>query len=199
MSEPLRLLSPQIGIVTTIGDDYYAAFRTREATALEKGKLVECLPPEGTAILNADDPVVRGMAECTRARVMTYGVSGHADLRGSEISSRCQTASHSRPRMRRRLRGLKPGWWANIGLRRRWLRLPVRLGPCDLRGRREVHRAGFRPVLGARGKAPYWTIPSALRLVANAPASRKTVLFGTISDYAGAGGARYRRAARDAL
>ena len=75
----------------------------------------------------------------------------------------------------------------------------VRLGPCDLRSRREVHRAGFRPVLGARGKAPYWTIPSALRLVADAPASRKTVLFGTISDYAGAGGARYRRAARDAL
>ena len=67
-------------------------------------KLVECLPPKGTAILNADDRV-RGMAECTRARVMTYGVSGHADLRGSEISSRCQTASHSRPRMRRRLRG----------------------------------------------------------------------------------------------
>ena len=73
MSEPLRLLSPQIGIVTTIGDDHYAAFRTREATALEKGKLVECLPPEGTAILNADDPLVRGMAERTRARVMTYG------------------------------------------------------------------------------------------------------------------------------
>ena len=37
-------------------------------------------------------------------------------------------------------------------------------------------------------KAPYWTIPSALRFVANARASRKTVLFGIISDYAGAGG-----------
>ena len=42
-------------------------------------------------------------------------------------------------------------------------------------------------VLDSR-EAPYWTIPSALRLVANARASRKTVLFGTISDYAGAGG-----------
>ena len=50
MSEPLRLLNPQIGIVTTIGGDHYTAFRTLEATALEKGKLVEGLPPEGTAI-----------------------------------------------------------------------------------------------------------------------------------------------------
>ena len=88
LSEPLRLLSPQIGMVTTIGDDHYTAFRTREATALEKGKLVECLPPEGTAILNADDPLVRSMAERTRARVITYGVSEHAGLRGSQISSR---------------------------------------------------------------------------------------------------------------
>lgn len=50
LSEPLRLLNPQIGIVTTIGGDHYTAFRTLEATALEKGKLVEGLPPEGTAI-----------------------------------------------------------------------------------------------------------------------------------------------------
>ena len=63
MSEPLRLLSPQIGIVTTIGDDHYTAFRTREATALEKGKL--CLSPEGTAILNADDPLVRAWLSVT--------------------------------------------------------------------------------------------------------------------------------------
>ena len=48
-------------------------------------------------------------------------------------------------------------------------------------------------------KAPYWTIAAGLRFVANARASRKTILFGTISDYSGAGGQRYRRAARDAL
>ena len=53
-------------------------------------------------------------------------------------------------------------------------------------------------VLDSR-KAPYWTIPSGLRFVAGARASRKTVLFGTISDYSEACGARYRRVARDAL
>jgi UDP-N-acetylmuramoyl-tripeptide--D-alanyl-D-alanine ligase len=56
LSEPLRLLNPQIGVVTTIGGDHYSAFRSLEATALEKGKLVEGLPPKGIAILNADDP-----------------------------------------------------------------------------------------------------------------------------------------------
>lgn len=48
-------------------------------------------------------------------------------------------------------------------------------------------------------KAPYRTIRSGLQFVANASASRKKILFGTISDHAGAGGPRYRRAARDAL
>jgi UDP-N-acetylmuramoyl-tripeptide--D-alanyl-D-alanine ligase len=48
---------------------------------------VEGLPTEGTAILNVDDLLVRGMAERSRARVMTYGVSESAGIRGSAISS----------------------------------------------------------------------------------------------------------------
>ena len=48
-------------------------------------------------------------------------------------------------------------------------------------------------------KAPYWTIQSSLQFVANARASRKTILFGTISDYSGAAGPRYRRAGREGL
>ncbi len=48
-------------------------------------------------------------------------------------------------------------------------------------------------------KAPYWTIAPALSFIKHARAPRKTIVFGTISDYPGANGPRYRRVAREAL
>jgi UDP-N-acetylmuramoyl-tripeptide--D-alanyl-D-alanine ligase len=48
-------------------------------------------------------------------------------------------------------------------------------------------------------KAPMWTIAAGLAFVARARAPRRTIVFGTISDYPGAAGARYRRVAREAL
>jgi UDP-N-acetylmuramoyl-tripeptide--D-alanyl-D-alanine ligase len=52
-----------------------------------KGELVEALPPapQGTAILNYDDPLVLGMAGRTQARVFTYGLDARADLWADEI------------------------------------------------------------------------------------------------------------------
>jgi UDP-N-acetylmuramyl pentapeptide synthase len=47
----------------------------------EKAGLVRALGADGLAILNADDPRVAGMARETRARVVTYGRSGTADVR----------------------------------------------------------------------------------------------------------------------
>ena len=44
-----------------------------------------------------------------------------------------------------------------------------------------------------------WTIPHCLAFLKGASAPRKTVIFGTISDYAGSAGPRYRRVAREAL
>ena len=48
-------------------------------------------------------------------------------------------------------------------------------------------------------KAPYWTIVEGLTFVNSVSAPRKTIIVGTISDYPGAAGPRYRRVARDAL
>jgi Mur ligase middle domain len=63
-----KILRPQIGVVTTIGSDHYAKFRSLEATAREKRRLVKDLPGRGIAILNADDPNVWRMRKHTRAR-----------------------------------------------------------------------------------------------------------------------------------
>ena len=74
---------PRIGVVLNVGLAHVGEFGSREAIAQAKGELVEALPPDGLAVLNADDPLVAAMAARTSARVLTYGLGalgGAADL-----------------------------------------------------------------------------------------------------------------------
>jgi UDP-N-acetylmuramoyl-tripeptide--D-alanyl-D-alanine ligase len=76
---------PGIGVVTNVGVAHMEMFGSAEAVADAKAELVESIPPEGTAVLNADDPVVRGFASRTRARVLSFGTSPDADVRGEDL------------------------------------------------------------------------------------------------------------------
>ena len=58
-----------------------------EAIAHEKGVLPASLPPDGVAVLNADDARVAAMSDRTQANVITYGLSPGADVRAEEIES----------------------------------------------------------------------------------------------------------------
>jgi UDP-N-acetylmuramoyl-tripeptide--D-alanyl-D-alanine ligase len=53
-----RLARPSVGVVLNVGESHLGMFGSREAIAKAKGELVEALPPDGTAVLNADDPQV---------------------------------------------------------------------------------------------------------------------------------------------
>ena len=86
MEKSAKLLQPQIGVVTHIGQDHYSNYRNLESTAAEKGKLVESLPVGGVAVLNADDPYVYAMRKRTKAQVITYGLSADAMVRGENVS-----------------------------------------------------------------------------------------------------------------
>jgi UDP-N-acetylmuramoyl-tripeptide--D-alanyl-D-alanine ligase len=77
---------PNVGIVLNVGSAHAGQFGGREATARAKGELVEALPADGAAVLNADDPLVRAMAGRTRATVVTVGNSGSADVRARGTS-----------------------------------------------------------------------------------------------------------------
>src|SRR5690606_26157742 len=57
----LATVRPRIGVVTAIGTDHLKAFHSIEAIAEEKAKVIACLPKDGTAVLNADDPLVIAM------------------------------------------------------------------------------------------------------------------------------------------
>lgn len=83
------LALPQIGVITNIGTVHAERAGSVETIALGKAELVQALPPapEGVAILNYDDPLVRPMAEQTRANVFFYGLDPQADLWADEIES----------------------------------------------------------------------------------------------------------------
>ncbi|MDH2428615.1 UDP-N-acetylmuramoyl-tripeptide--D-alanyl-D-alanine ligase [Sphaerisporangium sp. TRM90804] len=76
-----RIAPPSIGVVLNVGTAHLGVFGGRERIAQAKGELVEALPGDGVAVLNADDPFVRGMAGRTAARVRWFGRSAEAEVR----------------------------------------------------------------------------------------------------------------------
>jgi UDP-N-acetylmuramoyl-tripeptide--D-alanyl-D-alanine ligase len=78
---------PQVGVVTNIGTVHAERAGSREAIARGKSELVQSLPaaPEGAAILNFDDPLVRDMQRLTKARVFFYGLTSEAELWADQV------------------------------------------------------------------------------------------------------------------
>lgn len=76
---------PRIGVVLNVGSAHVGVFGSREKIAVAKGELVEALPADGLAVLNADDLLVAAMAGRTAARVTTFGTSPGADLSARDI------------------------------------------------------------------------------------------------------------------
>ncbi len=78
---------PTAAIVTAVADAHLEMFGSIDGVARAKGELVESLPAEGVAVLNADDHRVAAMAERTAAQVITYGVgaASTADVRAVDV------------------------------------------------------------------------------------------------------------------
>ena len=78
---------PRVGVVLNVGPVHLERAGSLEAIARAKRELVEALPADGFALLNADDPAVAAMAGHTAARVLRFGTGEHAEIRGSELDS----------------------------------------------------------------------------------------------------------------
>lgn len=79
------LVPPKVGLVLNVGTAHIGEFGGREQIAEAKGEIVECLPKDGVAVLNADDPLVRAMASRTKARVVFFGEAADADVRAENV------------------------------------------------------------------------------------------------------------------
>ncbi|SDS09998.1 UDP-N-acetylmuramoyl-tripeptide--D-alanyl-D-alanine ligase [Microlunatus soli] len=67
---------PDIGLELNVGVAHLGKFGSQDAIAEAKGELVEALPADGRAVLNAGDPRVWAMAGRTTAPVLGYAVEG---------------------------------------------------------------------------------------------------------------------------
>ena len=210
----MALLKPQVAVVTNVGTDHIEAFRTQEAVAAEKVHLVASLPADGIAVLNADDPHVKAMAQHTQARVVTFSLAGAADYRAEVLESRWPARlslriSHGTESTRIDTRLYGAHHAVNVlaavaaanALGATFDDAIKAIGTYEpMLGRLSVQRTQ-RGVTFIRDdwKAPAWSLDSVWQFMRDACASRKIAVIGTISDYAGDSRAAYRHAVIAAL
>ena len=214
LEKQFQMFKPQVGVVTTIGDDHISAHGSREAIAAEKGKLIEALPKNGTAVLNADDHLVLAMQSRCKGRIFTYGFSPDAMLRAEDIhddwpdrlsltvlhdgqSVRVQTqfcGAHLVPSV---LAAMAVGRAMDVSLQsaaaafEHLSPVPGRMYPIDSPDGISFIRDDV--------KAPVWAIPSALDFMRRATAKRKIIVLGNLSDYQKSLDPTYAQVAREAL
>lgn len=74
------IVQPSIAVMTRISPVHAEFFRSVEALAEEKAKLLSCVPENGLVMLNADDPRVMGLVQHAAAPHTTYGFSSAANV-----------------------------------------------------------------------------------------------------------------------
>ncbi len=75
-----EIARPTIGIITNIGPDHLEFFGSMEASAQAKGEMLDLMPADGVAVLNADDRYFDYLAARARCRVVSFGLSPNADV-----------------------------------------------------------------------------------------------------------------------
>ncbi|HET8679919.1 MAG TPA: UDP-N-acetylmuramoyl-tripeptide--D-alanyl-D-alanine ligase, partial [bacterium] len=82
----VAIARPRIGAVTTIGDTHLELLGTREQIAAAKAELLEGLPADGVAIVNADEALTDRLIRDVRCRIVPVGMSRDAEVRATAIT-----------------------------------------------------------------------------------------------------------------
>ncbi len=214
LDRPLRLVRPRIAVLTLVARDHYTAFKSVDAIAEEKGKVVSALPADGVAVLNIDDPRVRAIGEACGRRVIWIGTGEGATLRLVEARSRYPeplvlTIEHGgeRHQVRTGLHGthlalpvlaaLGVGVAAGVPLA---TAITALADAVITPGRMQVLPAPDGVVfLRDDWKAPLWSFDAPLEFLRQANAQRKVLIIGTLSDYSLSASKLYPKIARQAL
>ncbi|MBI2842807.1 MAG: UDP-N-acetylmuramoyl-tripeptide--D-alanyl-D-alanine ligase [Armatimonadetes bacterium] len=80
-----EIAGPDIAVITNIGVSHIERLGSRDAIAAAKAELLEALPFDGLAVLNADDPYLDFLSSRYSANRVTFGISG-GDVRAEDIS-----------------------------------------------------------------------------------------------------------------
>ncbi len=214
LDRPLRLFTPNIAVLTLVARDHFKAFKSLEAIAEEKGKLVSALPADGVAVLNIDDPLVRAIGESCNRKVIWVGEGDGATIRLRSARStwpetlvleieyegepyEVRTDFHGKHLALSILSALGVGLAAGIPL------TTAISAVSDVRpaqGRMQiVSNDNGVTFLRDDWKAPHWSLSAPLEFMSEAKAQRKIIIIGTLSDYSLSASKLYPKVARQAL
>ena len=79
-------LDPTVAVVTNVEADHLDHWGDLAAVTAAFRSFVGRLPPNGTAVLCADDPGALGLADAARGQVVTYGFAAAAEVRGEVLA-----------------------------------------------------------------------------------------------------------------
>ncbi len=89
-----EIAQPDIGVITNISEGHMVQLKSIKDIQAAKGELFDSLTEEGTAIVNADDPLILELARSLRAKTVTFGIKQPADVRAIEIESKDNLGFH---------------------------------------------------------------------------------------------------------
>jgi UDP-N-acetylmuramoyl-tripeptide--D-alanyl-D-alanine ligase len=76
---------PDVAVVTNVAPVHLEFLKTLEAVAAAKREILEGMKPDGTAVLNGDDPRVRAMSAAAPGRVILFGYDDDCEVRASKL------------------------------------------------------------------------------------------------------------------
>lgn len=76
---------PDVGIITNIGQSHVGRLGSREAIAQVKAELLEHLPGDGAAVLNADDFFFSVFCAMSEVPVVSFGIDAEAGFRAINV------------------------------------------------------------------------------------------------------------------
>jgi UDP-N-acetylmuramoyl-tripeptide--D-alanyl-D-alanine ligase len=83
-----KIAQPEIGVVTNVAPVHLEFFDSLAGIARAKYELVESLPANGVAVLNADDEYVSQFGRDFKGKVVMYGTRATADVRAENIQAK---------------------------------------------------------------------------------------------------------------
>jgi UDP-N-acetylmuramoyl-tripeptide--D-alanyl-D-alanine ligase len=83
-----KIAQPEVGVVTNVAPVHLEFFDSLAGIARAKYELIESLPSNGTAVLNADDEYVSQFGRDFKGKVATYGMRPTADVRAENVRTR---------------------------------------------------------------------------------------------------------------
>src|SRR3954468_16754785 len=203
--------TPDVGIVTGVETAHVEYLGDLDGVARAKGELVAALPASGLAVLNYDDPRVRGMASLSACPVLGYAVGADADVRADDVTldrdlrvrfrlsspwgqTEVRLALHGVQQIANALAAATVALWCGVPIENVAAALAVSQGSP---WRMEVHHLPGGPVLVVDCfNAIPASAEAAVHSLAALPGERKLALLGRMAELGDQSESEHRRIAR---